>query len=88
MRREFIDAQVVRVVTGVELIRSPIGGYDPDNIEDIEAAMRMANFINVVIKFNTDFAVMYPEISPDAQYAMALACAKIVSPWETPCPSP
>lgn len=42
----------------------------------------MADFINVVIRFNTDFASMYPEIAIDTQYKMALACAKIVSPWE------
>ena len=83
MSREFIDAQVTRVVTSVELIRSSIGGYDPDNIDAIKTALRMADFINVVIKFNADFAMMYPEISPDKKYGMALSCAEIVSPWKS-----
>lgn len=67
---------ISRVVAGLELIRSPIAGYDPDKMDDIKAAYKMAELINRICHYSMALAIYFPDVPEQGRHEAACRMAK------------
>lgn len=66
------------IVTGLELIRSPILGYNPDKMDNIKAAYKMADLINHIVHYSMALAIYFPDVPEQGRHEAACRMARSV----------